>query len=85
MEEEKTIDVVVQEYEDKITTLNSEHAEELKKLKEEHAKEIRAIISGRKSIPENVGNQEEKEEKDFFTTEIEKTRKKLKIKKEEEN
>ena len=83
MEEEKTIDVVVQEYEDKITTLNSEHAEELKKLKEEHAQEIRAIISGRKNPKENVGNQEKDEPKDFFTTEIEKTEKLLKIKKEE--
>lgn len=80
MEEEKTIDVVVQEYEDKITTLNSEHAEELKKLKEEHAKEIRAIISGRKN-PQEKGEPEEEEEKDFFTEEIEKTEKLLKIKK----
>lgn len=83
MEEEKTIDVVVQEYEEKLEQQKKDYEEKLAKEKELHNQEIRAIISGRKNPKENVGNQEKDEPKDFFATEIEKTEKLLKIKKEE--
>lgn len=83
MEEEKTIDVVVQEYEEKLEQQKKDYEEKLLKEKELHNQEIRAIISGRKNPPENVGTSKQEEPKDFFTTEIEKTEKLLKIKKEE--
>ena len=79
---EKTVDVIVQEYEQKITNLEEEHKKEIAKLQEEHKQEIRSIISGRKNpteVSKNVGN-EETEEKGFFETELDKTLKKLKLK-----
>lgn len=83
MEEEKTIDIVVQEYEEKIKNLNEENEQKIKDLKEEHAKEIRMILTGKKiDTSKNVGNEEEQKE-DFFTSEIRKTKKLLKIKEEE--
>lgn len=84
MEEEKTIDVVVQEYEEKLQKQQEDYEKKITELKETHNQEIRSIISGRKT-PQEVGIEKEEEKKDFFTEEIEKTRKKLKIKKEEEN
>lgn len=82
--EEKTVDVVVQEYEQQIAELKQEHEKELLKIKEEHKQEIRSIISGRKNPSETskkVGNEEDdEEEKGFFETELDKTRKNLKLK-----
>ncbi len=81
MEEEKTIDVVVQEYEQKLQQQKEDYEKKLAEQQENHNQEIRAIISGRKN-PKDVGKPEKEEpEKDFFTTEIEKTEKLLKIKK----
>ena len=71
IKEEKTLDVVIADYENKI-----------KELKEQHIKEIKTILSGRNqesSNSKNVGN-DENEPKDFFTKEIEKTKEKLKLK-----
>ena len=82
-QEEKTVDIVVQEYEQKLTELENQKNEEIKKLKEEHAQEVRAIISGRKNPQEIKPTENEEEEKDFYTREIEKTKKKLKLIKEE--
>ena len=77
-DEEKTVDIVVQEYEQKLTDLENQKNEEIKKLKEEHAQEVRAIISGRKQ-PQEKPTEDEEEDKDFFTKEIEKTKKNLKL------
>ena len=77
-DEEKTVDIVVQEYEQKLTELENQKNEEIKKLKEEHAQEVRAIISGRKQ-PQEKPTEDEEEDKDFFTKEIEKTKKNLKL------
>lgn len=79
MEEEKTIDIVVQEYEQKLEKQKQSYEEKLKEEKENHAKEIREIISGRK-IPQENKPTEEQEEKGFFATELEKTKQKLKLK-----
>ena len=80
MEEEKTIDIVVQEYEEKLKAKEKEVEETIARLKEEHAQEIRSIISGRTTPKsEKSTEEEEEEEKDFFTKEIEKTKAKLKI------
>ena len=58
-------EALIEDYEKKISTIN-----------ETHNQEIRAIISGKKNPEEIVGNtSEEKTEKSFFATEIEKTEK----------
>ena len=77
-QEEKTIDIVVQEYEEKLKEQEKLKQEEIAKIREEHAQEIRAILSG-KQIPQEKPTEEE-EEKGFIATEIEKTKKKLKLK-----
>ena len=80
MEEEKTLDVVVQEYEQKLEQQKLDYEKKISELQENHNQEIRSIISGRK-VPQVKGEPQEEQEKDFFTDEIEKTEKLLKIKK----
>ena len=79
-EQEKTVDVVVQEYEKKLQEQKDDYEKKLKEEQENHNQEIRSIISGRTSpkVENPVG--EEEEEQDFFTKEIEKTKKNLKLK-----
>lgn len=81
MEEEKTVDIVVAEYEQQISDLKAEHEKEISDLKKLHAQEVKGILSGKKiSNPnsKNVGNEEE-EKKSFLETEIDKTKKLLKL------
>lgn len=80
MEEEKTLDVVVQEYEQKLEQQKQDYEKKISELQENHNQEIRSIISGRK-VPQVKGEPQEEQPKDFFTDEIEKTEKLLKIKK----
>ena len=77
-QEEKTVDIVIQEYEQKMKQKEENYKKELQALKEENAKVVRAIISGRQS-PQIQNPTEEDEDKDFFTEEIEKTKKNLKL------
>lgn len=80
MEEEKTLDVVVQEYEQKLEQQKLDYEKKISELQENHNQEIRSIISGRK-VPQVKDEPQEEQPKDFFTDEIEKTEKLLKIKK----
>lgn len=78
--EEKTIDVVVQEYEQKLQQQKDDYEKKLKEQQETHNQEIRSIISGRKNpSQEKTSRQEEDDDKDFFETELDKTLKNLKI------
>ena len=78
-DEEKSVDVIVQEYEKKLQEQKEIYEKQLKEEQEKHNNEIRSIISGRKE-PQNPVGEEEEEEKDFFANEIEKTMKNLKLK-----
>ena len=78
MEDEKTVDIIVQEYEQKLQDLEETKNKEIANLKEEHAQEIRAIISGRQN-PQIEKPTEDEEEEDFFTKNLKQTRKNLKL------
>ena len=78
--EEKSVDVIVQEYEKKLQEQKDDYEKRLKDEQEKHNQEIRSIISGKKELQNPVGEEDEEEEKDFFTIEIEKTKKNLKLK-----
>lgn len=78
-QEEKTIDIVVQEYEQKLENQRKEYEQKIKDQDEKHSKEIRAILSGKNSLVQEKPTEED-EEKDFITLEIEKTKKNLKLK-----
>ena len=81
--EDKTLDTVVAEYEQKLKEKDEELNKKIEDLNKQHIEEIKSIISGRKTVVEKEVGKEKEEQKDFFTEEIEKTKKKLKIKKEE--
>ena len=91
---EETIETITKSYEEKIATREKEFLKEkenliktiqeetdkkIKELKEQHNKEIADIILGRKDVS-NINKETEKEndEKSFFETAVEKTKKKLK-------
>ena len=87
--EEKTVETVVKEYEQKIADrekefiaekekMKSDFEDEKKKLNEQHNKEVAEIIRGRKSI-ENVQEKDEENDKSFFDKTVEETKKKLGI------
>lgn len=83
MEEEKTIDIVVAEYEKKLQEEKEKHEKEVNDLKKTHAEEVKSILSGRKTFGQKeVGKQDEDEKESFLDTEIKKTKKILKIKEE---
>lgn len=92
-EENKTIEIITQEYEEQIATREKEFLKEKedleKKLKEEfekekkdliaqHNKDIADIVRGRKSVEEIQNKDEENDEKSFFDKAVEDTKKKLK-------
>ena len=88
--EDKTIEVVTKEYEEKIAEREKEHIKEKEKLKEEfekekqllteqHNKEIAEIIRGRKTVEDVQKKDEENDDKSFFDKTVEETRKKLGI------
>ena len=87
--EEKTVETVVKEYEQKIAEREKEFIAEKEKMKndfesekkqlnEQHNKEVAEIIRGRKSI-ENVQEKGEENDKSFFDKTVEETKKKLGI------
>lgn len=87
--EEKTVETVVKEYEQKIADREKEFIAEKEKMKndfekekkeltEQHNKEVAEIIRGRKSI-ENVQEKDEENDKSFFDKTVEETKKKLGI------
>ena len=87
--EEKTVETVVKEYEQKIADrekefiaekekMKNDFEDEKKKLNEQHNKEVAEIIRGRKSI-ENVQEKDEENDKSFFDKTVEETKKKLGI------
>ena len=77
--EEKTLDVVVSEYEKKLEKQRETYESQIRVINENHAKEIRAILSGEKIDTSKTGKKDD-EEKSFFAKEIEKTKEKLKLK-----
>lgn len=90
MPEEKTIEQVTKSYEEKIAQREKEfiaEKEQMKKdfekekqtLEEQHNKDIAEIIRGRKTIEEIQNKDKENDEKSFFDTEVEKTKKILGI------
>ena len=87
--EEKTVETVVKEYEQKIADREKEFIAEKEKMKndfekekkeltEQQNKEVAEIIRGRKSI-ENVQEKDEENDKSFFDKTVEETKKKLGI------
>ena len=88
--EEKTVETVVKEYEQKIADrekefiaekekMKSDFEKEKKELNEQHNKEVAEIIRGRKTI-ENVQEKDDEEnDKSFFDKTVEETKKKLGI------
>ena len=87
--EEKTVETVVKEYEQKIADrekefiaekeqMKTDFENEKKKLNEQHNKEVAEIIRGRKTI-ENVQEKDEENDKSFFDKTVEETKKKLGI------
>lgn len=92
-EENKTIEQITKAYEEKIANREKEIIAEKEKMKqdfenekkaltEKHNQEIAEIISGRKAIEENQ-NDDEENDKSFFDKQVELTKKKLGITKEE--
>ena len=92
-EENKTIEQVTKAYEEKIANREKEIIAEKEKMKkdfenekkaltEKYNQEIAEIISGRKAIEENQ-NDDEENDKSFFDKQVELTKKKLGITKEE--
>ena len=95
MEDNKTIEIVTKEYEQKIANREKEFLKEKEKMKEDfekekkelnekHNKEIAEIISGRKSIQDvQEKDKDENDGKSFFDKAVEETKKILGITKEE--
>lgn len=92
-EKKETIEQITKSYEEKIANREKEILEEKEKMKkafeeekkaltEKHNKEIADIISGRKQV-EEVQNNDEENDKSFFDKQVELTKKKLGITKEE--
>lgn len=92
-EKKETIEQITKSYEEKIANREKEILEEKEKMKkqfeeekkaltEKHNKEIAEIISGRKQV-EEVQNNDEENDKSFFDKQVELTKKKLGITKEE--
>lgn len=89
-EENKTVETIVKEYEQKIAEREKEFIAEKEKMKEDfekekkdleeqHNKDIAEIVRGRKSIEEvQEKDKEENDEKSFFDKAVEETKKKLK-------
>lgn len=89
-EENKTVETIVKEYEQKIADREKEFLAEKEKMKEDfekekkdleeqHNKDIAEIVRGRKSIEEvQEKDKEENDEKSFFDKAVEDTKKKLK-------
>ena len=90
MEENKTIEVITKEYEQKIADREKEFIaekekmqkqfdEEKKQLNEKHNKDIADIIMGRKEITEVQKKDVENDDKSYFDKQVEETKKKLGI------
>ena len=90
MEDNKTIETITQEYEQRIADREKEFIAEKEKMKqdfdkekkdlqEQHNKEIAEIVRGRKSIEEVQEKDKENDEKSFFDKTVEETKKKLGI------
>lgn len=90
MEDNKTIETITQEYEQRIADREKEFISEKEKMKqdfdkekkdlqEQHNKEIAEIVRGRKSIEEVQQKDKENDEKSFFDKTVEETKKKLGI------
>lgn len=89
-DENKTVETIVKEYEQKIADREKEFLVEKEKMKEDfekekkdleeqHNKDIAEIVRGRKSIEEVQEKDKEKnDEKSFFDKAVEDTKKKLK-------
>lgn len=89
-EENKTVETIVKEYEQKIADREKEFLAEKEKMKEDfekekkdleeqHNKDIAEIVRGRKSIEEvQEKDKDENDEKSFFDKAVEDTKKKLK-------
>ena len=92
-EENKTIEQITKSYEERIANREKEYLAEKEKMKadlekekkeliEKYNKEIAEIVSGRKQV-EEVQNNDEENDKSFFDKQVELTKKKLGITKEE--
>ena len=90
MEDNKTIETITQEYEQRIADREKEFIAEKEKMKqdfdkekkdlqEQHNKEIAEIVRGRKSIEDIQQKDKENDEKSFFDKTVEETKKKLGI------
>ena len=90
MEDNKTIETITQEYEQRIADREKEFIAEKEKMKqdfdkekkdlqEQHNKEIAEIVRGRKSIEDVQQKDKENDEKSFFDKMVEETKKKLGI------
>jgi len=91
MEENKeTIEQLTKTYEEKIAKreqeileekkqLEEKHKQEIKELQEKHNKDIADIIMGRKEITEVQKREVENDDKSYFDTQVEETKKKLGI------
>ena len=90
MEDNKTIETITQEYEQRIADREKEFIAEKEKMKqdfdkekkdlqEQHNKEIAEIVRGRKSIEEVQEKDKENDEKSFFDKTVEETKQKLGI------
>lgn len=90
MEDNKTIETITQEYEQRIADREKEFIAEKEKMKqdfdkekkdlqEQHNKEIAEIVRGRKSIEDVQQKDKENDEKSFFDKTVEETKKKLGI------